>query len=201
MSSVLFTADLHLGHKLVSELRGFSSIEEHDEHIVQVWNKTVSRRDVVYVLGDIALSNYDYALDIIKNLNGAKHLVSGNHDIVHPMHKRGQSRQELMKWLDTFETINPFLRKKINHKEYLLSHFPYADWGDGESREGSRFDQYRLPDRGLPLIHGHTHGKERIHGSFASSTLHNMLHVGWDAWGKPVDVSYVAQWLDTFGES
>ena len=198
MSTVFFTADLHIGHKKVSQLRGFKTPEEHDAHIVSVWNSTVTNRDTVYVLGDIALSNYDHALDLIENqLNGTKHLISGNHDIVHPMHKRGHSRAELLRWLDAFETINPFLRKTHNHMQYLLSHFPYAEWGDGESREGSRYDQFRLPDRGVPLIHGHTHGKERMHGSFVSSHLNNMLHVGWDAWGEPVHLKHIEEWLES----
>lgn len=188
MSTVFFTADLHLGHKKVSELRGFETPEEHDAHIISVWNKTITKKDTVYVLGDIALSNYEYALDTIKNqLNGTKHLIAGNHDVVHPMHKLGHSKTEILKWFDAFDTINPFLRKKHNGKEYLLSHFPYESWGDGEKRAGSRYTQYRLPDLGVPLIHGHTHGTERSH--------ENMLHVGWDAWGEPVPLHVINEWL------
>ena len=190
MSTVFFTADLHLGHKKVSELRGFATPEEHDAHIISVWNRRVTKRDTVYVLGDIALSNHERALDIIKNeLNGTKHLIAGNHDIVHPMHKRGHSRAEQMRWLDTFDTIAPFLRKTHNHRQYLLSHFPYQSWGDGDHREGSRYNQYRIPDVGIPLIHGHTHGQERAHD--------NMLHVGWDAWGEPVHLNHIESWLET----
>lgn len=190
MSTIFFTSDLHLGHKRVSELRGFATPEEHDAHIISVWNKRVTNRDIVYILGDIAVHKYENALDIIKNqLNGTKHLISGNHDVVHPMHHRGQSRAEQLRWLETFETITPFLRKKYNGSEFLLSHFPYESWGDGEYREGSRYNQYRIPDTGIPLIHGHTHGTERGHD--------NMLHVGWDAWGEPVNIKLVETWLDT----
>lgn len=190
MSTVFFTADLHLGHKKVSELRGFTTPEEHDAHIISVWNQRVTKRDTIYVLGDVALSNHERALDIIKNeLNGTKHLIAGNHDIVHPMHKRGHSRAEQMRWLDTFDTIAPFLRKTHNHRQYLLSHFPYQSWGDGDHREGSRYNQYRIPDVGIPLIHGHTHGQERAHD--------NMLHVGWDAWGEPVHLRHIESWLET----
>lgn len=189
MSTVFFTSDLHIGHAKVSSLRGFATPQDHDVHIVETWNKTVTKRDTVYILGDIAVSNYEYALALIQTLNGTKHLISGNHDIVHPMHKRGHSRTEQMKWLDTFETVQPFLRKTNNHRNYLLSHFPYANWGDGEHRTGSRYNQYRIPDTGVPLLHGHTHGQERAHD--------NMLHVGWDAWGEPVNVKHVEAWLDT----
>lgn len=190
MTTTFFTSDIHLGHKKVSELRGFKTTEEHDAHIVSTWNSVVSKKDTVYLLGDISLSAYPYALDLIKNqLNGAKHLISGNHDIVHPMHKRGHSRAEQMRWLDVFQTISPFIRKTHDGREYLLSHFPYEEWGDGESRGGSRYNQYRLPNKGVPLLHGHTHGPERAH--------ENMLHVGWDAWQEPVHIKHVAAWLET----
>lgn len=189
MSTVFFTSDIHLGHKKVSELRGFKTTEEHDAHITYVWNSRITKHDTVYVLGDIAVGAHNYALDLIKSLNGTKHLVAGNHDIIHPMHKRGHSRAEQTRWLDTFETISPFLRKTVNHRQYLLSHFPYEEWGDGETREGSRYNQYRLPNFGVPLLHGHTHGPERAHG--------NMLHVGWDAWGEPVNIKHIEAWLET----
>lgn len=190
MTTTFFTSDIHLGHKKVSEIRGFKTTEEHDAHIISTWNSVVSKKDVVYLLGDVALGAYVYALDLIKNeLNGTKHLISGNHDIVHPMHKRGHSRAEQMRWLDTFQTVSPYLRKTHDGREYLLSHFPYEEWGDGEHREGSRYAQYRLPNRGIPLLHGHTHGPERAHG--------NMLHVGWDAWREPVHLKHVEAWLET----
>lgn len=188
MSTVYFTSDLHFGHHRVASIRGFESPTEHDAYIHAKWSQQVTDRDVVYVLGDIALSHYDYALSLIQTLPGTKHLISGNHDIVHPMHTRGQSRAKQMEWLETFDTVQPFLCRKFEGKQYLLSHFPYASWGDGEHREGTRFNEYRLPDEGIPLLHGHTHGPEREHG--------NMLHVGWDAWGALVPLKTVGEWLE-----
>lgn len=200
MSRVFYTSDPHFGHKRVSELRGFWTPEEHDAALIEQWNDQVTKHDTVYILGDIAVSNHRAALDILKELPGRKHLISGNHDIVHPVHERGHSRAELDRWLDTFETIQPFLRKKLNGTEVLLSHFPYPEAGDGFSREGSRFDQYRLPDMGKPLIHGHTHGKETIHDSGYTqqwTTIKNQFHVGWDAWGRLVDQEEIIEWLNS----
>jgi len=39
MSEVLFEGDLHLGHVNMAKWRGFSSVEEHDEYIIDQWNK------------------------------------------------------------------------------------------------------------------------------------------------------------------
>lgn len=202
MSRVWYTSDPHFGHQKVAELRGFKTFEEHDAALIYTWKSQVKKNDVVYVLGDVSLSNYQYALDIIKELPGRKHLISGNHDIVHPMHTKGHSKAELDRWYEAFETIQPFLRKKLNKNEVFLSHFPYMEAGDGKYREGARYEQYRLPDLGRPLIHGHTHGKETIHDSQYSDDwriIKNQFHVGWDAWGRLVQQEEIIEWLsDTY---
>jgi calcineurin-like phosphoesterase family protein len=41
MSIVRFIADLHLSHENMAKRRGFSTIEEHDEHIIEKWNSVV----------------------------------------------------------------------------------------------------------------------------------------------------------------
>lgn len=74
MSTVFVIADLHLGHKKLAEVRGFASVEAHDEAIVAAWNKTVRVKDVVYVLGDV------FRTDHIYRLKGVKKLAMGNHD-------------------------------------------------------------------------------------------------------------------------
>jgi calcineurin-like phosphoesterase family protein len=199
MSRVWYTSDPHFGHQKVAEIRGFKTTEEHDYAITHTWKSQVQKNDVVYVLGDISLSNYQYALDTIKELPGRKHLISGNHDIVHSMHSRGQSKSEQARWFETFDTIQTYLVRKLNGHKVLLSHFPYPDAGDGSHREGARYGQYRLPDLGLPLLHGHTHGKETIHDSQYSddwTIIKNQFHVGWDAWGRLVSQDEVIEWLN-----
>ena len=199
MSRIWYTSDVHFGHKKVSELRGFNDTVSHDEAIIREWERVVKKNDIVYVLGDIAVGYHQYALDVLKDLPGRKHLISGNHDIVHPYHSKGHSKKEQEKWLDTFETIQPFLLRKSGGQKFLMSHFPYPEAGDGFSREGSRYDQFRLPDMGLPLLHGHTHGKETIHDSGYTqewTRIKNQFHVGWDAWGTLVPEETILEWLN-----
>lgn len=187
MSRIWYTADLHIGHRLVSEIRGFESPIDHDTALIDSWSSTVQPRDTVYVLGDVAVSGYGYALSVMESLPGKKHLVAGNHDPVHPMHRQSFA-PKFHEWASVFATISPFGRRRLAGREVLMSHFPYAEWGDGPQRPGSRYDQYRLPDVGTPLLHGHTHGDEREHG--------HSLHVGMDAWEmKLVDQEQVIAWL------
>lgn len=81
-------ADTHFGHPNIikflrkdgSLLRDFPSITEHDEYLIQQWNKTVSPQDKVYHLGDVGFTNFTKLSAILSRLNGTKVLIKGNHD-------------------------------------------------------------------------------------------------------------------------
>ena len=81
-----YISDTHFGHKNIVRLdadngcRNFSSIEEHDNLIIENWNKTVMPCDNVYILGDFSWMNPRCTEYLINRLNGAKFLVRGNHD-------------------------------------------------------------------------------------------------------------------------
>lgn len=177
--TVYFTSDLHLGHRKVAELRGFDSIEAHDEAIRESWRDVVARDDVVWILGDLTASKPDHALDVLAFLPGRKRLILGNHDPAHPMYR------DAHKWLrryfayDVFEHVAASARVKVDGVQALLSHFPY-----GRDRGETRYAQWRLRDEGLPLIHGHTHGPERLTVTPAhwSRGPRVEVHVGLDAW-------------------
>ena len=77
-----FVSDLHFGHKncLAFDNRPFTSIEEHDEFIIDTWNQTVGPDDDIFILGDISWHNSTKTIAIFKQLNGKLHLIKGNHD-------------------------------------------------------------------------------------------------------------------------
>jgi calcineurin-like phosphoesterase family protein len=77
-----FTADLHFGHERVIDLcrRPFTDADTMNAALIDRWNERVDRDDTVYVLGDVAMSNLDRSLALIKYLSGKKILVAGNHD-------------------------------------------------------------------------------------------------------------------------
>jgi calcineurin-like phosphoesterase family protein len=131
-------------------------------------------------------------LDWVANRPGIKHLISGNHDPVHPFHRDSYKLYE--KWMYAFTSIQPFLRRKLGGKYFLMSHFPYMGTGaEGHGAE-DRYPQFRLPDMGLPLLHGHTHGHEKHHNSDGGSPE---LHVGLDAWDlQLVSQDTILGWLE-----
>jgi calcineurin-like phosphoesterase family protein len=77
MSAFVFS-DPHFYHENMAKKRNFSSAEEMNEHIIKKWNQVVSKRDGVYLLGDITMEKKKY--EILSRLNGIINVVLGNHD-------------------------------------------------------------------------------------------------------------------------
>ena len=85
MSKIFYIADLHFSHFncLRFDNRPFSTIEEMDEALINNWNSVVSDEDTVYILGDMFWCKVDKSIEILKQLNGKKRLIKGNHDRCH----------------------------------------------------------------------------------------------------------------------
>lgn len=80
---VFFTSDPHLGHDkdFVWKARGFNSVEEHDNAVVEYWNLIATEDDLIIVCGDMTVgSDLDRVIELIKKLNGHIELTRGNHD-------------------------------------------------------------------------------------------------------------------------
>lgn len=159
-------ADLHLGHAKVAELRGFTQdvgkfddqpLYRHDETIMQQL-RALSANDEVWVLGDISSGRpeaEERALLMLSFIPASLHLIAGNHDSVSSTHRHGYRQQR--RFLEVFDSVQQFGRVRLHGRDVLMSHYPYARSGDGHGRGVARYAEYRLPDEGLPLIHGHTH--------------------------------------------
>lgn len=82
-------SDLHLGHKNILKysgaLRGGTTSEEHDAWIIDQINSVVTKHDMLYILGDCAMS-----LEHYKKLNKLRchqlMLNRGNHDVNNAKH-------------------------------------------------------------------------------------------------------------------
>jgi calcineurin-like phosphoesterase family protein len=147
-----FVADLHLGHDYVARLRGFGTTEAHDIAVLASIADTMKPSDTLWNLGDTNRgSNHEHALDLLVGLRHKQHLIAGNHDACHPMHRRAHLHQS--NFLTVFESVQTFAKRRHEGRDILLSHFPY----DGDHTEGERFSQWRLRNEGAPLIHRHTH--------------------------------------------
>lgn len=107
--SVYFIGCLHFGHRWMANHRGFQDEFHHDQHIIDNWNKTIQKKDLVWILGDITMETTDhyYRLDL---LNGRKKVCLGNHD-------RPEDTRELLKYVETVAGC-------VDYKGYVLSHIP-----------------------------------------------------------------------------
>ena len=190
MTAVWFSSDSHFLHAMVAKLRGFTSSAEHDETVICRWNALVRSDDLVWHLGDVGLGNETRVLEQSARLNGRKQLITGNHDPCWPGHR--DSRKHQRKWLEVFESVQPFAKTRLGERAVLLSHFPY----EGDHTETDRATQFRLRDEGGWLIHGHTHLQNRLGpnpryltlmdpvtgGPGTSRPLGREVHAGLDAW-------------------
>ncbi len=86
MSRVFVIADTHFGHANIITVPGrrdlgFTNVVEHDEYLVERWRETVTKRDKVYLMGDIGWDRKGYVTQgILPRLTGQIEVVGGNHD-------------------------------------------------------------------------------------------------------------------------
>lgn len=95
MANTYFIADWHYGHAniIAYDNRPFKSVDEMNSELVKRWNEKVSKGDIVYVLGDMFWCKSSEAVPVLRQLNGQKFLVKGNHDRCND----GVFRRELVK--------------------------------------------------------------------------------------------------------
>jgi len=185
-----YTSDLHLGHAKIIEYsrRPYKNIAEHDRALVDNWNDRVGKDDTVWVLGDMTIDGgMKRGFEALPRLRGHKRLVSGNHD------RCWAGKSDAVRWIPQYlqagwEIVTPFARAKLGPCKVNLSHFPYI----GDHTSDDRFDQWRLRPSATPLLHGHTHSRERVNLKLVGTV---QIQVGVDAWDYAPVSGHVLQAL------
>lgn len=80
---IFITSDLHLDHTNIIKYckRPFINTEAMNTTLVDNWNNTISKKDTVYFLGDLAYGRGSKSTDDwLKQLNGKIIFIKGNHD-------------------------------------------------------------------------------------------------------------------------
>ena len=170
---IWFTSDLHLCHDkaFLWSPRGFKDQFEMNEAIVENWNKVVKKDDLVYDLGDLALTDLAAALPIIKKLNGTHHWILGNHDT---KKKVDVIMEECpMVWEEGYAYV-----LKEGKYSFYLSHYPTLT---------ANFDDKKF-SRHVINLHGHTHQQT----NWLQDDNPFMYHVGMDSHNRtPVHIDEV----------
>ena len=142
--TIFFTSDTHFGHANIIKFcsRPFKDASHMNQMLINNWNSVVKAEDTVYHLGDFGFAHPRVIEGIIRQLNGTKFLIFGNHD---KTIKANRDLQELFGWCkDYHELYVPDLRVKGGRQLAVLHHYAGLVWN--KSHYGSW------------MLHGHSHG-------------------------------------------
>lgn len=133
MNDKWFTSDWHLGHANIMSFckRPFNSVDEMNEIIIERFNNTVKKGDIVYFLGDFCFGEFKEYFprlrrDIIFNF------IKGNHD-----KKISKIKYNVDYFSDGIKDINMY------NQSISLCHYPLRSWNK------SHFNSW--------CLHGHHH--------------------------------------------
>lgn len=163
MTEIFFCSDTHFCHNqpFLYEPRGFSSIEEMNEQIIENWNKIVPKNGITYLLGDTMLNDNEKGIECFKQLNGQIFLIFGNHE--------SEARRNLLFSECRDKMLGGWYAYQIKYSKMTIymSHYPTltANYDD------KHFSQHVL------ALHGHTHQQT----NFLSPSNPFMYHVGVDS--------------------
>lgn len=157
-----FTSDLHWGHKNIVKYTGRGSettAEDHDQWLIDLWNRTVRPGDRVFHLGDFAWHWNSARLDpLLDQLAGEKIMILGNHD-------RASALKSAVRTGRILEVHDQLVINMPGGTPAHLFHFPIASW-NGQSH-------------GSLHLHGHSHGGYSAPGRVMDMGLDNSpRHLG-----------------------
>jgi calcineurin-like phosphoesterase family protein len=141
MNKIFFTSDTHFSHEFIAKKRGFSSIEEHDNFLIEQWNSVVDNGDCIYILGDFIWNKADEE-HILKQLNGQKYVILGNHDKIGKHNE--QIYNKYLIWYRTQHLLKIKNGENIPSTKIFLYHYPIEVW------DSQHYSSYHF--------YGHVHG-------------------------------------------
>lgn len=155
--NVWFWSDMHLGHKCehwetpLWKKRGFNSVEEHDETLIERWNDNLGEESEIFHLGDIMFgSNGEKRLEEVLNRLTFKtlYLFSGNHSAGYKQLLSKSSEENGIRYLGFGNKkvyfVPNYLEIIVCGQPIVLSHYPLVSW-NGQAK-------------GSWMLHGHCHG-------------------------------------------
>lgn len=133
---IYFTSDLHFYHDNVINHanRPFPNADKMNQTLIKNWNNKVNASDEIYILGDVTMKGATYANEVLRQLNGHKYLIRGNHDRFTDQQSFDQS---LCVWIKDYYELN------YGKDQFILFHYPIEEWNGFF--------------RGAYHLHGHQH--------------------------------------------
>lgn len=156
------TSDLHIGHanimKFCPTTRPFRDVDHMNAEMRREWNVTVKPEDLVYILGDVTFMRPQPSVEYLRQLNGHKILIQGNHD---------QANLRDPAFRACFNEIHVYYETNHAGVKVCMFHYPiHFEWNKAH--------------------HGSVHFYGHCHGSKTGLEEYRARDVGFDATGKVV---------------
>lgn len=166
-------ADLHFDHKNIIGFsnRPFKNVTEMNQKLIELWNMRVKKQsDEVYILGDFLFSGSGQrANDILKQLNGKKYLIRGNHE---------KYLKDPLFDVKNYEWIKDYYSLQYEKRKFILFHYPILEW-DGLFTHSI-------------LLYGHVHQTRKEY--FEKILGYTALNVGADMIGyAPISLDSIIE--------
>lgn len=176
----LYISDQHFYHNSLNrqmDVRGFKDYEEMNAYMIAQWNSKVRSKDEVFILGDFSIAKGEATTRILRQLNGKKYLILGNHDMFTEDKTFDQS---LLKW------IKPYAEIRDQGRKVILSHYPIFCYNG----------QYRRDEDGNSqtyMLYGHVHNTydEALVDRFIKETRETKRKSRYDDEPKPIPCAMI----------
>lgn len=167
---IYFTSDWHFNHDkdFIWKKRGYNSVEEMNDDLINKICSTLDEGDELWVLGDLVMGDIDKAAAVLSRIPYSVHFLVGNHDTL----KRVNLYNSLG-WINHERAI----QVTDGSWDFYLSHYPTVTMNYDDVKKHH------------PLInlHGHTHYQNKFYNDNPY-----MYNVGVDSQnGYPVSIDKI----------
>ena len=167
---IYFTSDWHFNHDkdFIWKKRGYNSVEEMNDDLINKICSTLDEGDKLWVLGDLVMGDIDKAAAVLSRIPYSVHFLVGNHDTL-----RRINLYDSLGWVNHERAI----QVTDGNWDFYLSHYPTVTMNYDDVKKHH------------PLInlHGHTHYQNKFYNDNPY-----MYNVGVDSQnGYPVSIDKI----------
>ena len=167
---IYFTSDWHFNHDkdFIWKKRGYNSVEEMNDDLINKICSTLDEGDELWVLGDLVMGDINKAAAVLSRIPYSVHFLVGNHDTI-----RRVNLYDSLGWINHERAI----QVTDGNWDFYLSHYPTVTMNYDDVKKHH------------PLInlHGHTHYQNKFYNDNPY-----MYNVGVDSQnGYPVSIDKI----------
>ena len=119
---IRYIADMHFDHEAIIayDNRPFDSVSQMNDEMIRRWNAAVGADDLTWIVGDFCMGDGDRWRALLRELNGKKALIIGNHD----------DPESVRAAADLFEDVAEYRETADGEQKIVLCHYPIPSFKD-----------------------------------------------------------------------